>query len=71
MDNKALVSIIGLDGGLRHIPEYLVPELKKKGWKVVHNAKRTYYPEFDQTSRHYKAEEKEEVDSEILTVEVV
>lgn len=68
---KAFVSIIGIDGGLRHVPEYLVPELKKKGWKIIHNAKRNYYPELDQTSPHYKAEEKEEVESDILKVEVL
>ncbi len=72
MDNKALVDLIGLDGGLRHVPEYLVPELKKKGWKVIHNAKRTYFPELDQTSPYYRAEEKEIDESNfILKVEVI
>lgn len=71
MENKALVSIIGLDGGLRYIPEYLVPELQKKGWKVVVNPKRNYYPELDQTSPYYKKEEKDIDDSNILEMEVL
>lgn len=70
MNNKALVSMISIDGGLRQIPEYLVPELQKKGWKIIVNPKRNYYPELDQMSPYFKKEEKDIV-STILEVEVL
>lgn len=71
MENKALVSMISIDGGLRHMPEYLVPELQKKGWKIIVNPKRNYYPELDQTSPYYKKEEKDSNDSNMLEVEIL
>lgn len=46
--------LISIDGSLKLIPNYLVNDLQKKGWSVVINPKRTYYPEHDQTSPHYK-----------------
>ena len=51
--NCNLVHMIGVDGGLRHIQSYLVEDLTKKGWRVIVNPKRTYYPEYDQLSPHY------------------
>lgn len=54
--NCTKAHMVATDGGLRHIDPLYVDELRAKGWKVVMNPKRTYFPEHDQTSPHYKKE---------------
>jgi len=72
IDKHVQIYMIGVDGGLRIIPGYLSDGLKQQGWKIINNPKRTYYPEYDRTSPHYKdREEKLNVDSEFLTIEVL
>lgn len=65
------VHLYATDGGLRHMPSYLVPDLQKQGWKVVVNPKRNYAPEYDQTSPYYKKEGKEEETLTILPLKLV
>lgn len=61
--------VIGIDGGLRHMKHYLIPELIKLGYRRVDNPKRNYYPEYDRTSTSYRNENVEEVgSSDILQV---
>lgn len=70
--NDQRVHMVGTDGGLRTIPSYLVDELTKKGWKLVINPKRNYYPEYDQTSPFYKRNVNTTPDiADILLVEVL
>ena len=52
--------LVGRDGGLRHLPSYLVSELEKQGFRQVLNPKRSYFPEFDQTHPSFKTIEVEE-----------
>ena len=48
--------VIGLDGGLRHMKPYMLPELQKLGWRKVDNPKRNFYPEYDSTNPNYSNE---------------
>lgn len=52
--DKSSCYLIAPDGGLRTIPAYLVDDLRKKGWRVVVNPKRTYFPEYDVTHPAYQ-----------------
>jgi len=70
-DKNSKIYLVGIDGGLRLIPGYLVPELQKKGWHIVHNPKRTYFPEYDQTSPHYKKEQNKSEESNILEIKIL
>lgn len=70
IDKNQPVYLIGLDGGLRKIPAYMVNDLQKQGWRMVTNPKRNYYPEYDQTSPHYKPDNQIEPDSDTLYVDV-
>lgn len=45
-ENK--VSLIGVDGKVRWLPESKVREFVDKGWRTIVNPKETYYPEYDQ-----------------------
>lgn len=60
---------IGIDGSLRHTVVNAL--LLEKGWKVVNNPKRVWYPEFDQTHPSYKENHliESEDNSDILEVE--
>jgi hypothetical protein len=71
IDRNQKIPIIGLDGGLRYIPAYLIPDLQKQGWILVTNPKRTYYQEYDRTSPHYKEQVITEEQSDILYVDVI
>ena len=55
---------IGLDGGLRHMKPYLIPDLLKQGWVRVDNPKRSYYPERDTTNPNYQNESVDEKPSD-------
>ena len=70
IDKNQKFPIIGLDGGLRYMPAYMLNDLQKQGWRLVTNPKRSYYPELDQTSPHYKPEGQVEESSDTLYVEV-
>ena len=70
-NQQAYVDLISTDGSLKHIPAYLVDEMQKKGWRIVHNPKRTYYPEYDTTSPHYKKEQEVSEDSDMLQVTIL
>lgn len=64
--------MIGTDGGLRHIAPLYSEDLKAKGWKIVVNPKRTYWPEYDQTSKFYRKDDTPlTVTSDVLEVEVL
>lgn len=65
---KELISMVGVDGGLRRIPTYLANDLQKKGWRIVLNPKRNYFPEYDQTSPHYRPDD--DPDKELTTLHV-
>lgn len=60
--------LIALDGGLRHMKPYLIPDLLKQGWVRVDNPKRSYYPERDKTNPSYQNEEFTAQDSDVLPV---
>lgn len=70
-DPKELTSMVGIDGGLRRIPAYLSNDLQKKGWRIVLNPKRNYYPEYDQTSPHYHPTNDPEKEITTLYVDVI
>jgi hypothetical protein len=70
-DCSGELHVISVDGGLRHIKHYLIPDLIKQGWRRVDNPKRSYYPEYDKTSSSYKNEEFETLDSDILPVTIL
>lgn len=70
IDKHAKSYLIAPDGGLRSIPNYLVSDLQKKGWRMVMNPKRTYYAEYDQTNPHYKEKEEQRPMDE-LPIEVL
>lgn len=71
IDRNAKVYMIGLDGGLRHIPAYMVNELQKQGWRIVQNPKRQYYPEFDRTNPNFKEQDEQEIEIGKLKVDVL
>ena len=66
-----LPHVIGLDGGLRHVP--MTSMLIEKGWKMVNWPRRAYFMEFDQTHPAYKERQKIQMaeESNMLDVEVV
>jgi hypothetical protein len=70
VDRNTPVHMIGTDGGLRIIPSYLANDMKERGWKIVNNPKRTYFPELDKTSPHYKPEETTE-DMDMLPLDLI
>lgn len=49
--------VIATDGGLRHVAGNTVNDLILRGWKVVVNPKRNYYPEYDRTHPSYRDEQ--------------
>jgi len=64
--------LIGLDGGLRHVPSTMVQELEKLGWQQVVNPKRTYYAEHDRTSISYREQEiVGNTEDETLDIEII
>ena len=67
------IHLIGLDGGLRLVASYLVPDLEKQGWRQVVNPKRNYYPEHDKTSPSYREQELIDLneDTDLLVVEIL
>lgn len=71
IDRNEKCYIIGTDGTLRYMPAYLIPDLQKKGWRLVSNPKRTYYAEFDQTNPNWKSPDEPEQEIDTLKVEVV
>lgn len=64
------VHMFATDGGLRHMDNRLVPELQKQGWIVVTNPKRSYAPEYDQTSPYYRPDGKH-AELELLHVDII
>lgn len=71
IDKYEKVYLIGVDGGLRQVPAYMVNDMQKRGWRFVVNPKRQYYPEYDQTSPNYKKEEDSSMEIEELEVDVL
>lgn len=71
IDRNQPTYLIAVDGGLRTVPAYMVNDLLKQGWRKVDFPKRTYYPEFDKTSPHYKPQEDSTKEIETLQVEVL
>ena len=64
--------LIGLDGGLRHIDSYMVPDLLKLGWHIVNFPKRNYFPEFDKASAAYRETEViGDVEEQMLEVDLI
>lgn len=41
-------TMISTRGSLKYVNEGDVPTMQARGWKIVSNPKRSYYPEFDQ-----------------------
>ena len=64
---------IGNDGGLKHLPAYMIQEMEKKGWHQVVFPKRAYYYEFDETHPSFKEREQIGLEdtTELLEVEVL
>lgn len=71
IDRNEPTYMIGLDGGLRKIPAYMVNELQKQGWRMVTNPRRQYFPEFDRTNPNYKEQGEPEIEMKILKVDVI
>jgi hypothetical protein len=71
IDGNQKVSVIGLDGRVRWLPAYLLPELQKQGWLLVNNAKRDYYIEHDTTLPSYKKQLQTEISDEVLYVDII
>ena len=65
--------MIGVDGGLKHIPAHLIQELEKKGFHQVVFPKRSYYYEMDKMHPSYRERERIGLEdtTELLEVEVV
>ena len=71
MTDNTPVFMIKDDGGLWRGPSYLVDDLQRRGWKVVINPKRTYYPEHDKKHPNYKSEGNIKKELDALPVEVI
>lgn len=71
IDRNEQTFMIGLDGGLRRIPAYMASDMQKKGWLLVVNPKRLYYPEHDQTLDSYRKQADPNIELETLEVEVL
>jgi hypothetical protein len=69
--NCAITHAVGTDGGLRHLQNIYVEDMKLRGWKVVINPKRPYYPELDTTSPHFKSEAKPQEETDILSGDLI
>lgn len=71
IDRNEPTYIIGLDGGLRKVPAYLISDLQKQGWVLVTNPKRQYYVEWDRTNPHWKKPDEVDKPIDVLQVDVV
>ena len=49
MDKNTTISLVAPDGKVRYVPSYMKDELIAKGWRIVINPKREYYPELDKS----------------------